>query len=499
MNAMHRVVSRIKVQMLAIGVVCAFLAAANSGHCQVAECRIEVRLPDAQFGDSIFFTEFYGDNQFALDTVRYQGGGRVSFACPPANQPGRYSVVLQEDKNVDFLFAGSPVSMTIRSGPLPASVTIEEGEDAKLMYDYMKFMDDMREKRAPFDAILSSESTSPEEKNDAEESIIALGTEVLAQQDVIMVEHPASLMSVYLKMVNEVEYPEVPDGVLNPEVWATEEYRRRFWERVDFSNPAVVRDPIITMLLDYYFQSVLPAIPGLVHSEATGLIARAKDVSVKQYLIEYFILEYVNPSVSCMDEVFVKIFDYHDSLDDLEWMPAENRREFRQLSDALKPNLCGANLPDLTLQSPSGDWQSLSDMDHDFRLVVIWDSECEHCVEQMEALNVMQDLLASLDVGVYAVGYDFHPEGWRDVIRQHAWDFAWHVSDVPAMQDQAVRDSLLLNGLTNQESLGFREYLDIRTTPKLYLLDANNKILSKGMGAEAVPDLVRARAQGSGR
>ena len=141
------------------------------------------------------------------------------------------------------------------------------------------------------------------------------------------------------------------------------------------------------MLMDYYFQSVLPAIPGLVYSEATGLIARAKDVSVKRYLIEYFILEYLNPSVSCMDEVFVKIFDYHDSLDDLEWMPAENRQEFRQLSAALKPNLCGASLPDLTLQSPSGDWRSLSDMDHDFRLVVIWDSECEHCVEQMETLN----------------------------------------------------------------------------------------------------------------
>jgi peroxiredoxin len=180
-------------------------------------------------------------------------------------------------------------------------------------------------------------------------------------------------------------------------------------------------------------------------------------------------------------------------------MPEVNREEFRQLSAALKPNLCGANFPDLTLQSPSGDWRSLSDMDHDFRLVVIWDSECEHCVEQMEALNVMQDLLASLDVGVYAVGYDFQPEGWRDVIRQHAWDFAMHVSDVPSMQNQVVRDSLLLNGLTNQESLGFREYLDIRTTPKLYLLDSNNKILSKGMGAEAVPDLVRARAQGSGR
>ena len=119
--------------------------------------------------------------------------------------------------------------------------------------------------------------------------------------------------------------------------------------------------------------------------------------------------------------------------------------------------------------------------------------------EQLEALNLMQDLLASLDVGVYAVGYDFHPEGWRDVIRQHAWDFAMHVSDVPSMQNQAVRDSLLLNGLTNQESLGFREYLDIRTTPKMYLLDSNNKILSKGMGAEAVPDLVRARAKESGR
>ena len=499
MNALLGVLSGLDGRKLAIGAVCTFLAAAYPIHSQVVECRIEIRLPDAQRGDTIFFTEFYGDNQFALDTVRYEGGGLVSFACPSRKEPGRYSVVLQDDKNVDFLFAGSPVSMTVRSGPLPASVTIDEGLDSKLMYEYMMYMEGMREQRAPFDQVLSSDSTSPEEKNDAEESIIALGAQVLSEQDVIMSEHPTSLMALYLKMVQEVEYPTAPEGVLNPDLWVVEEYRRRFWGRVDFSNPAVVRDPIITMMMDYYFQSVLPAMPDVVYSEAMGLIARAVDPSVKRYLIEYFILEYLNPPVVCMEEVFVNIFDYYDGSGDLDWMPEVNREEFRQLSAALKPNLCGANFPDLTLQSPSGDWRSLTDMDQDFRLVVIWDSECEHCVEQMESLRVMQDLLSSLDVGVYAVGYDFHPEGWRNVLSDHAWDFAWHVSDVPWMQNQAARDSLLLNGLTNRESLDFREYLDIRTTPKMYLLDANNEILVKGMGAEAVPDLVRARTKGAGR
>lgn len=499
MNAMGRVLSGLNGRKLAFGVVYAFLTAANPTHSQVAECRIEIRLPDAHFGDSLFFTEFYGENQFVLDTVRYEGGGLVSFSCPSRDKPGRYSVVLQEDKNVDFLFSGSSVSMTIRSGPLPASVTIEEGEESKLMYDYMVFMDGMRDKRAPYDAVLSSDSTSPEEKNNAEESILALGEQVLAHQDVIMSEHPTSLMALYLKMVHDVEHPTAPAGVLNPDLWVAEEYRRRFWERVDFSNPAVVRDPIITMMMNYYFQSVLPTMPDMVYSEATSLIARATDSSVKRYLIEYFILEYLDPDVVCMDKVFVNIFDYHDGSGDLDWMPEVNREEFRRLSAALKPNLCGASLPDLRLQSPSGDWRALSDIDRDFRLVVIWDSECEHCVEEMETLRTMQDVLASLDVGIYAVGYDFHPEGWRKVLSEHDWDFAWHVSDVPWMQNQAAQDSLLLNGLTNRESLDFREYLDIRTTPKMYLLDANNKILVKGMGAEAVPDLVRARVQGAGR
>ena len=499
MNALLGVLRGLSRRELAAGIVCAVLAAASPTHGQVAECQIEVRLPDAQFGDSLFFTEFYGENQFVLDTVRYEGGGRVSFACPSPDKPGRYSVVLQEDKNVDFLFSGSPVSMTIRSGPLPASVTIEEGVESKLMFDYMMFMEGMREKRAPYDEVLFSESTSPEEKNDAEESIIALGAQVLAQQDVIMSEHPNSLMALYLKMVHEVEDPTAPEGVLNPGLWEAEEYRRRFWGRVDFSNPAVVRDPIITMMMDYYFQSVLPTMPDVIYSEATGLIARAIDPSVKRYLIEYFILEYLNPSVVCMDEVFVKIFDYHDGAGDLEWMPEINREEFRRLSAALKPNLCGASLPDLTLQSPSGEWRALSDMDRDFRLVVIWDSECEHCVEEMEILRTMQDDLASLDVGIFAIGYDFYPEGWQKVLSDHAWDFAWHVSDVPWMQNQSAQDSLLLNGLTNRESLDFREYLDIRTTPKMYLLNANNEILVKGMGAEAVPNLVRARLQGAGR
>ena len=94
---MRRVVPGGHCRVWAVGVLSAILAAVNPTYSQVAECRIEVRLPEAQFGDSIFFTEFYGDNQFALDTIRYEGGGLVSFACPSRNAPGRYAVVLQAD------------------------------------------------------------------------------------------------------------------------------------------------------------------------------------------------------------------------------------------------------------------------------------------------------------------------------------------------------------------------------------------------------------------
>lgn len=459
---------------------------------QEAPCRIKVTVPDAQPGDSLIFTEFYADKQLSLDTVVYKGEGEVLFACPAQDKPGRYAVVLPRDKNVDFLFSGSSVEMTIRSGDLPFSVSIEKGLDSQLMYEYIMFMDGVLQRRRSFDEILYAEHTSAEEKNDAEEAVAILAQEVLEKQLSMERNHPESLMALYLGMVQEVEPVDAPAGVVDPERWALEDFRRRYWGRADLSDPAVLRDPIISMMMDYYFRSILPPNPEVVFSEAMSLMSLVDVQSpVWKYFVEYFIFNYVDASVVCMDKVFVRVFEHLDGQNELGWIPERDREELRQLASAMGRSVCGETMPDLTLLSRDGEWKSLYDMQSKYRLVVVWDSECEHCLEQFSVLESMSELLESKGVSVMAIGHDFHPEGWEVVLANRNWGFAEHVTDLPWMQNSNAMDSLIQSGITNSESLGFREYLDIRTTPKLYLVDENHQILAKGMLAESVPALIQ--------
>ena len=55
-------------------------------------------------------------------------------------------------------------------------------------------------------------------------------------------------------------------------------------------------------------------------------------------------------------------------------------------------------------------------------------------------------------------------------------------------QDSATK--LIYGGVTTLQSLNFHQYWDVNSTPKVYLMDKDHKIIAKSLGAEQLEDLL---------
>ena len=457
------------------------LACSSQVSSQVLDCEIELTTKAGVLpGEPVVLKEYYGKQPQALDTAYADLVGTVVFQCPSPNHPGRYQMELPNDFRIEFLYGGSPVRLTLRDMESVDGVTVHEGKETQLLAEFERKMSELNAMSAAMVNELDKD-LAPDVMEESREKIFEeVANEWKSWKHELRTEHPKSLMSFYLGLMKTVEPREAPPTEENPEEWTANDFRLRFWDGVDFDNPALVRDPSLEMMLEYYLGINAKKNPDLMAEEAIGMINRASyNSQVWKYLAEYFMFGFIQGRGACMDKVTVDVFDHLDRQSQLSWLSASKIAEFRAYVDAKRRVCCGEIMEDLTLTDMGGQWKSLSDLDTDYRLLIVWDAGCDHCLEAMRTLNKLAPSFDAFDVGVYSLGYDLDNEEREKLLREAGWRYATHVSDEPWMQKPASRDSLVAAGLTTKGSIQFRDYLDIDVTPKLFLLDRENRILAK--------------------
>ena len=74
-----------------------------------------------------------------------------------------------------------------------------------------------------------------------------------------------------------------------------------------------------------------------------------------------------------------------------------------------------------------------------------------------------------------------------------------HVSDNPQINAADSATALIMAGVTTLQSLNFRTTFDVYATPKMFLLDADKKVIAKQVGAEQIEDILSREEAGQMR
>jgi thiol-disulfide isomerase/thioredoxin len=121
-----------------------------------------------------------------------------------------------------------------------------------------------------------------------------------------------------------------------------------------------------------------------------------------------------------------------------------------------------------------GGFFNLSDITNDYIILYFWEADCGHCKKATPLLyDIYTKKLKEKNVAVIAISLLFGEEGkvkWVDFVNEHKlydWINAWNPYDYK-----------------------FKEIYDVSSTPFIYILDKNHKIIAKRIGPEQCEEII---------
>ena len=128
-------------------------------------------------------------------------------------------------------------------------------------------------------------------------------------------------------------------------------------------------------------------------------------------------------------------------------------------------------------------------MDAKYTVLVFWDPNCGHCKKEIPKLarDYEKWKEEGRDIEVFSVSTEFENEDWLKFVKKNNLTFP-NVSDNPEVNENAWK--YIQSGKTTLNSLNFRDYWDIYSTPQFYLLDKDKIIIAKRLTSDQIIDFI---------
>ncbi|HAN78784.1 MAG TPA: hypothetical protein DCQ31_13990 [Bacteroidales bacterium] len=139
----------------------------------------------------------------------------------------------------------------------------------------------------------------------------------------------------------------------------------------------------------------------------------------------------------------------------------------------MKPSLIGNIAPDLKLPTADEKFVRISDTEADYTILYFWDVDCGHCAQEIPELNKFYKENKSKKFEIIAIYTQLDKQKWMDFIdkEQFEWINCWDPDQV-----------------SNMKSLYY-----INSTPVIYLLDKDKRILLKRITLEVLKQYLKPR------
>jgi thiol-disulfide isomerase/thioredoxin len=124
----------------------------------------------------------------------------------------------------------------------------------------------------------------------------------------------------------------------------------------------------------------------------------------------------------------------------------------------------------LILADSTDNYQSLYAVNSPYTILYFWDPDCGHCKKATPKVKAFYDKVKTKGVQVYAACTEVEMDKWRKYIRENNLDWI-NVAD-PKLQNN------------------FRHEFDVTTTPQIFILDKDKKIMAKKIDEDTMEKIL---------
>lgn len=462
-----------------LGVVFCLLAFGQVIQAQVSEAekrkyKIEIKVDGIQ--DSVAYLGYYmADKRYVLDTTTIDKKGYLVFEGEKVIKTGVY-FLYTGSYTMDFLIDRSlNFSLSTTKETTYPSMKVENSQNNQQFRDFQLIMIEHQTKMKDLTSALDSTSTRSDTLYTREQMAL-LNEKNEFKRDSLLKMFGNSYMSQILIMMRKS-----PELVIESDSLTINEkkrqynyYKDHFFDGIDFSSEGLIRAPNFYGKVKEYIERVTFQNPDSIIASIDIVLDKCKDnKELFRYWMGTFFSEYQNPKIMGMDKVFVHLSDNYYLNGKVEWADSTLLAELRKEMSFQRENQIGLKAPQIYLLDTLETKTSLYDIKSDYLVLYFYDPDCGHCKKKTPVLyDLYKKMNGDFDVAAVTVGTDV--EKWKDFIKKFELDGWINLGD-PYYKSN------------------FRVQYNVRSTPQVYILDKDKKIIAKKLDVEQIEGFINDR------
>lgn len=420
--------------------------------------------------DTLILGNYFGEKTLVKDTLYATSKGKFHFTLKDSLPKGVYLVLLKPSNDFfQFIANGmdKTVHVTVDSSVLD-EVEVKGSDENAAFYDYMKYLKKIRPEADTLKARMDRAKAAGNEITDEEKALSDLDRRVQNEQREIISRFPGSILALLLNANIEPVIPEFDGSEEEKQKKRYYYYKNRYFDNVNFKHPAILRTPFLYQKVNYYLTKLTPQSPDSLIVSVDYILKKVEhNPEMYRYFLADLLNKYAQLKIVGHDALYVHLVDQYYAKGKANWVDGETLDKMKENANDLRPLLIGKKMPDFITYREDNSPVRLYTVQSPYTIVLFWAPDCGHCKKIMPSVVDFYKKYKHKGVKLFAVctkGGDKTKTCW------------------PAIKEKGMED--FIN--TGDEYQRFNALFKIKSTPKLFILDQDKKILLKDIPAEEI-------------
>lgn len=419
---------------------------------------------------------YFGDKQYIKDSARADAKGLVVFKGTGSLPGGIYLAVTPSRKYFEMLIDKEQhFSMETDTSDFIASMKVKGSKDNEQFYSYLQWISSKGKQMESLKKELEAAKGNEVKTKEIRDIQMEIDKEVKAYKIKFSDENPDRLLSKIFLAGWEPEIPEAPllENGKKDSTFAYRYYKAHYFDKLDMKDDRLLRSPVFAGKIKQYIEKLTPQIPDSINAAASRIIDMTdENGEIFKYLVYYITNTYEKSEIMGMDAVFVYMAKKYYLSGKAYWIEDTQKEKIRERVIALEPCLLGVKATNITLLKNDFHPVSLYDIKNKYTILYFWDPSCGHCQKVTPKLSEFYNTKAKdLDLEIIGVYIEADTTEWFKYIKEK--ELKW------------------INAADLLGKANFRKYYDIYSTPVIYLMDRNKKLIAKRIDVEKLEDFIR--------
>jgi len=339
---------------------------------------------------------------------------------------------------------------------------------------------------------LRKEIEENNEGDDSTESINKKNAEIASEVNKyinrIILENSDNFFGMFLKTLQQ---PIIPDSIQDSSKKSANFYKSHYWYNFNLQDERILNTSHFYDVLNTYFEKWTHKHPDSIISSINTITELTKsNKEMFKFMVEFSFYKYDNDwkKIMGMDKILVHMADNYIQQNLCEWIDSTRKSIILERAEKISPNLIGRKASDFLdplgrpfMKDTLGIFHTLQEINADYTVLVFFGPTCGHCKKEIPKIKHDIDSLVSVgyDIKTFAVATEFDKKEWKKFINNQKTGDWLNVAD--------IRHDNEGNPVASSD---WRDKYDIYSTPVIYLLDKDKKIIAKRITHTQIVEII---------